>query len=244
MTRVTLLLIISIVTFGLKEVKTSPVFQDDPGFETRIQTVVAGLLDVRTENVNKNRDNPNVSIIDYENQDIVIHENYTGGGKGRFLNDISIIKLRESLKTVFKPVLLPSDDEKHRVKLKGLGWGLYNCKDYSPENLREADGKYIDLATCYEGYAPKDIPESKLCAKFTSEGNSASVAPGDSGGPLVSFQNPSQPVQIGLTSTVSFLKNTNPGETCVNKDTPQVYTRVSSFSQFIMQYAPNAQFVQ
>ncbi|CAG7817393.1 unnamed protein product [Allacma fusca] len=214
-----------------------------PSKRGQLLQVVLGLSDIRTENVLRNLNNPNVSIINFVYEDVV-NGDWIGDKNGN-INDIAIIKLKEPVKDIFKPITLASNDEKFRSHLKAMGWGFHNCTHGSPEALREATGTYVDIQSCAY-WLRRNMPRSMVCMIYESEGRPASVASGDSGGPVFSLRLPSQPVQIGILSYGKL----DPKELyipdyriCADKLSPQVYTRVSSHIGFILKHAPGVKFI-
>ena len=108
-----------------------------------------------------------------------------------------------------------------------MGWGTTSpaIADY-PNLLYEVDLPIVDQTTCQQAYAGLVdlVEDTQLCAGFADGGKDA--CQGDSGGPLVakSAATGNKLVQVGVTSF---------GNGCAQPDAYGVYTRVSSYSQWI-----------
>ncbi|ODR97370.1 hypothetical protein AUC69_12200 [Methyloceanibacter superfactus] len=184
-----------------------------------------------------------------EAEEIVVHPRYlakalAGGG------DVALIKLKEPIPEA-KTIEIADDDAEQKLVTRGVkvtvtGWGaIWDPQDKEvvallskidpqadiseklnfPKKLYEADIHVMDREECRSVYGPQqlNIADSEICAmKPRSASNSCY---GDSGGPLViQADDPKRYVQIGVVSW---------GDRCGRAGNPNVFARVSSFSDWI-----------
>ena len=157
-------------------------------------------------------------------------------------SDIGLLKLKEP--TSFKPIELASDSNLTGKDAKALGWGLTNrFDDTSGVNiLRQVSLPIVSNKECSNGFNKSmsdfmqkkhnqdasyniKINDNMICAGFNDARKDASS--GDSGGPLV-VKNGDNWELVGLTSYASPAN-----------DSYGVYTRVSSFREFISSRGEN-----
>ena len=106
------------------------------------------------------------------------------------------------------------------------GWGLTTERGLSSDLLQWAEMPIVDNQTCANAYQDEaNITDNMLCAG----GNFIDSCEGDSGGPLVVADYQSGYVLAGI---VSF----GPEAGCGTPDTYGVYTRVSSFRDWIISH--------
>ena len=180
--------------------------------------------------------------------DIVIHPNYRGAVSGG--HDIALLKLartargpvaRLSLTAGSDPLTPPGAS----VMVAGFGdqrWmsrlrrrRMPNGSEYAAGSrfLREVDVPTVATSACKASYARKPgykgalIGPAQICAGYI-QGRKDSCQ-GDSGGPLVAFDRKGCPYQIGIVSW---------GDECAAADAYGVYTRVSSYADWIRKYVP------
>ncbi|XP_057380163.1 coagulation factor IX-like isoform X2 [Daphnia carinata] len=154
-----------------------------------------------------------------------IHENYLAK---TFENDIAILTLDSPVEytEAIQPICLsPSCLNTDEIQAIGMGWGHIQHGGPLSEYVRHAVLPVVSNAKCQETYGEKDdIIDSLLCAY----GGDLDTCQGDSGGPLVSDYGSSVEncrfVQIGVVSY---------GQECGATIFPGVYTRVSSFLEWI-----------
>lgn len=164
-------------------------------------------------------------LIDIE--EIIVHEgfNFTNAAVE---NDIALLRLAAAVDVT--PVSLNSSAENEAPGLESItaGWGSTNPEgtDY-PTGLQEVRVPLVSLEDCQAAYQMTDPPaqvlDQQLCAGLLGEGGKDSCS-GDSGGPLFVIDDMENPVQTGITSF---------GAGCADPDFPGVYTRVSSFLDWI-----------
>nr|XP_015194698.1 PREDICTED: tryptase-like [Lepisosteus oculatus] len=154
---------------------------------------------------------------------IIIHEKYT---QAETAFDIGLVELEDkvSFSQWISPVNLPSRSENISPGLQcwATGWGNIreNVSLKYPYTLQEVQIPIVDNQQCNQMYNGIIRPDM-ICAGFYWGGKDA--CQGDSGGPLV-FKKGDDWVQAGI---VSF------GRGCAEPNSPGVYTRVSSFRDWI-----------
>ncbi len=181
-----------------------------------------------------------------ESEKIVVNPDYLA--KGAASNaDIALIKLKEPIADA-KPITLADADADKKLMTPGAtvtvtGWGaVWNPDDKNvlamlsqltagadlgdklnyPLKLHQVDIQVMDNESCktvFQG-SGTEIVESSICAM--QPGSRKNACYGDSGGPLMASPKPRTFVQVGVVS-----------RGCGNMDLPNVYTRVSSFSDWI-----------
>ncbi|XP_076817749.1 transmembrane protease serine 9-like [Clavelina lepadiformis] len=149
-------------------------------------------------------------------------------------NDIALLKLQDAISftTNMKKVCYPTSNDTSIDPSAGktcivTGWGNISPAEGSfvaPETLYQARVPIVDLDRCRDLYSSShQVIESQVCAGFVDVG-SVDTCQGDSGGPLVCLIDESTWYQIGITSF---------GIGCAQPGYPGVYTRLSSFAQWI-----------
>ncbi|XP_036599952.1 transmembrane protease serine 4 [Trichosurus vulpecula] len=141
-------------------------------------------------------------------------------------NDLALIKLKKPLVMSgrVRPICLPFFDEElaPNTPLWIIGWGsMKESEEKFSKTLQQAEVQLIDRNQCNDKDAYfGSITENMLCAGVP--GRSVDSCQGDSGGPLMYFKERWQIVGI-----VSW------GYGCGQDNIPGVYTRVSSFLNWI-----------
>ncbi len=188
-----------------------------------------------------------------DSEKIIIHPAYLSGQKA----DIALIKLKSPIPNA--PAIGLTDASKDLTllapgsKATVTGWGaiwdmqaFHNALDVmagrrtiserrlldrmeleAPVKLHEVDIEVIDPQACKATYQSLQVPafsigETEICATGPSGGKDSCF--GDSGGPLFAAAEGGKFVQVGVVSW---------GPQCGNPLYPGVYTRVSSFSDWI-----------
>lgn len=167
---------------------------------------------------------------------VIPHAQYNHGKK--LVNDISLLKLKDSVTYTkyVQPICLPSPTELNHINwdrrvLTVAGWGsTHSEKLYEqtlPPNTRlmEVEIPVTSQEKCKEAYASEKsalIGDSVICAGMPQGGEDS--CRGDSGGPLMM----PKLNQFYLVGIVSY----GP-KTCGVPGVPGVYTRVSSFVDWI-----------
>lgn len=137
-------------------------------------------------------------------------------------SDIAVLKVAPDF-TFTLPNIQPLQIVDHDVLFDGLncsvhGWGFLNFSSpILPDNLKTVDLQISNFAECNQTY-DGTLTETQFCA-YSDGKDSCS---GDSGSPFV--------CNGLLTGIVSF------GDECAKPDVPGVYTKVSSFLNYIDNY--------
>lgn len=177
---------------------------------------------------------------------IIIHPYYYSF---KYENDLAILVLRTPLKYSrnIQPIALPErlPDLHADALVQVTGWGRTG-DERRPDILKMAELKIVEQDDCIRAYEDIDIEveSSMVCAANSDDGGKDScqvclktkhaircklfyffLFQGDSGGPLVYLPKGKAPVLYGI---VSF------GAGCAQPGFPGVYTRVSSFLDWIM----------
>ncbi|XP_047111190.1 venom protease-like [Schistocerca piceifrons] len=163
--------------------------------------------------------------------DILEKKMHEGYRKGRFENDIAILKLKDKIPFSFylHPICLPlADDLRSNAFVRYnpfiAGWGAIEFRGPSSADLLETQLPVVEPETCekaYERFNAAVIDDRVLCAGFAKGGKDA--CQGDSGGPLMLPQG-----RIFYTiGVVSY------GHNCAEPGVPGVYTRVTKFLDWI-----------
>lgn len=177
-------------------------------------------------------DIPDVTkIVDVE--EIIVHMNYD------FFDvkyDIALLKLSEPLSfenKAVRPVCLPCNANNMYTGMTATAAGWGNTVEYAtsqPALLMEVNVTIME-PDC-RGIVINDnvITEDMICAGVDGGGKDA--CGGDSGGPLTVIVD-GRHILVGLTSF---------GEGCARPDKPGVYTRVTSFLDFILENISDGRF--
>ncbi|XP_018407061.1 PREDICTED: trypsin-1-like [Cyphomyrmex costatus] len=168
-------------------------------------------------------------------QKIHVHEKYKGG-VGPY--DIAILKLKTPLKLNdnVRAIVLPQANSEPTGVAWLSGWGSISTTKVPkmPTKLQHVQMQYVDRKTCDKALSKlmrtsrSGVHETNICTGPLNKQISACY--GDSGGPLISYVG-GKPVINGIVSW-----GINP---CGTPGAPSVYTRVSSFNNWITQKARN-----
>ncbi|XP_069044071.1 serine protease 27-like isoform X1 [Lepisosteus oculatus] len=160
---------------------------------------------------------------------VVLHEQYEKAADGF---DIALVQLDSevSLSPYISPVQLanPNNVFTEDTECWATGWGMTkeNVPLAPPRTLQEVQLPIVDNRCCQSMYNSKaTIREDMMCAG--DEDGQKDTCLGDSGGPLVCKKGDSW-IQAGI---VSF------GRGCGRPNSPGVYTRVSSFTDWIKEHS-------
>ncbi|CAG9108979.1 unnamed protein product [Plutella xylostella] len=154
----------------------------------------------------------------------VVHEDY------KYLksydNDVAVLVLPTSMSNYrsssVQPAAIPPRGYvvPDNASVVAVGWGLTdeNCNNSSPLGLRHVGLRKVDRDTCAARFSIFFSYNNMLCAGLLGVGG-AGICSGDSGGPLVY-----NGVVVGVTSF---------SVTCDDSFYPQVFMRVSSYTNWI-----------
>ncbi|XP_018407060.1 PREDICTED: trypsin I-P38-like [Cyphomyrmex costatus] len=167
--------------------------------------------------------------------EVYVHENYQGG-VGPY--DIALLKLAAPLKLTkdVQAIELAPPESEPTGKAWLCGWGSTSTSIFPrmPDKLQQVQMEYIDRTTCDEavssltGSSPSPVHKTNICTGPSNKATSA--CSGDSGGPLISC-NGQKPLLTGIVSWGIF--------PCGTAGAPSVYTKVSSFNNWITQKTGN-----
>ncbi|XP_045482622.1 uncharacterized protein LOC123686492 isoform X2 [Harmonia axyridis] len=162
-------------------------------------------------------------------QKIFIHPGYEHNG---FVNDIALLKLRNPARfsDYVRPVCLPKAEEslEDDVQCTILGWGQLSEVGRIFHTLQEVQVPVISTEECRKRtiFLPLyNITEEMFCAGYDRGGRDACL--GDSGGPFICPEESGRWVIQGITSN---------GYGCARANRPGVYTKVSSYINWIQGY--------
>ncbi|TDH08332.1 hypothetical protein EPR50_G00097200 [Perca flavescens] len=143
------------------------------------------------------------------------HPNYDGHG-----NDIMLLKLDRSAQLTEAVQLIPLKTSRLNTSSRCItaGWGDINDNGTLAIRLQEVNVTTLPQKTCRRRWGMVPITRTMVCG--VGARGFQGFCSGDSGGPLV--------CDGAAAGVVSFS-----GQLCGNPKTPDVYTRVSSFREWI-----------
>jgi secreted trypsin-like serine protease len=149
------------------------------------------------------------------------------------VNDVALLEL--SWSAIEAPVVLNSGGTMPESSFS-LGWGLTSVNGANSDILQYLDMPLVTNDRCNAVYQAmgSTIEDNQICAGYIEGGSD--TCQNDSGGPLL-ITTPTGVQQIGI---VSYGQSPD-GTPCGGANSYGVYTRVSSFLDFILQYVPNTQ---
>jgi hypothetical protein len=143
-------------------------------------------------------------------------------------NDIAILQLGMALPPPFATIAA-----QRSVDPKVGTLALVSTIDFQslPGNLLQIAIPVVDEATCTAKHGEQAAPERTICAGFERGAVRACPGTGSAGGPLVVLNGAGRKYQIGILSLA---------EGCSAPEAaPGIYTRVSSYADWIKQIVPN-----
>jgi hypothetical protein len=143
-------------------------------------------------------------------------------------NDIAILELGVALPPPFATISAQRSADPKTGTL-----ALVAAVDFrsQPGNLLQTAIPIADDATCAGRYGDKSAREGTICAGFERGGASACPGTGSAGGPLVVLSGAGRKYQIGIVSLAD--------DCSVPGAAYGLYTRVSSYADWIKQVVPN-----
>lgn len=181
-----------------------------------------------------NNVNDGAAPIDVPVARVLIHERYNAQ---EYTNDIAVLKLENKVNfnKFIQPICLPTlSNHRNNMLVRSLpfvaGWGSTSFRGPATTTLMEVQVPVLDNDECKRAFVNKKtvIDNRVLCAGYLTGGKDA--CQGDSGGPLMW---PSGK-QYYLVGVVSY------GFKCAEPGYPGVYTRVSSFVDWIANTMDNS----
>ncbi len=181
-----------------------------------------------------------------ESEKIVVNPDYLQNGS-KSNADIALIKLKTAIADA-KPIEVANPEANKKLLTPGAtvtvtGWGaVWDPEDKNviamlsqltsggdlgdkisyPLKLHQVEIQVLDNESCKTLFQGSNVTvvDSDICA--LQPGSRKNACYGDSGGPLMASPKPRTFVQVGIVS-----------RGCGNMDLPNIYTRVSSFSDWI-----------
>nr|AEM98353.1 venom serine protease [Bombus ardens ardens] len=191
---------------------------------------IFGLYVVRIGDLDLGRDDDGAHPVQIEIEYILEHTDYVNG---TYHDDIAILKLVEEVQfsEYVYPICLPVEDNLRNNNFERYypliaGWGSVGHHGPGSDDLLEVQVPVISNTECknsYARFATAHVTDNVLCAGYTQGGKDA--CQGDSGGPLM-LPKKFTFYQIGVVSY---------GFKCAAAGYPGVYTRVTSYLDFILQ---------
>lgn len=185
----------------------------------------------RLGDLNLKVSNEGARPVEYSVEQIIRHPDYKPPAK---YNDIALLKLdrRVEFNEFIRPACLYTSNTFEVTKTVATGWGKINYAEKKSDDLLKVVLSIIDNNLCNELYESGEgtielkngIVPSMMCAGELEGGKD--TCQGDSGGPI-------QITRRDNRCTYSIIGVTSFGRFCAAKNTPGVYTRVSSFVPWI-----------
>lgn len=160
------------------------------------------------------------------------HGNYHSN-RTATLNDVAVLKTDTPFEynQFVQPIKLPTTEIATGPVIVA-GWGSEIFQGPTSKDLRKVELDLVPIVECRNNYSLGGIPilDTMLCASRPGK----DACQGDSGGPLVCRSNQANPNTTYVCGIVSF------GINCAEPGFPGVYTKVSSFSAWIIQAGNSA----
>jgi len=168
--------------------------------------------------------------------EIIRHPDYRGKQ-----NDIALVRLDRpaELNTAVRPLCLPQQDQLVATEtfVEMAGWGRVGFDGQQPDVLQQVSLVVTDPETCEQAFRnapqfeqnfPGGFNNSKVCAG-SRDAVARDACPGDSGGPLM-WSRGQTSYRLSIYELVGVVST---GIGCGNPDFPGIYTRVSSYVDWI-----------
>ncbi|XP_050091446.1 CLIP domain-containing serine protease 14D-like [Anopheles aquasalis] len=172
--------------------------------------------------------------IEVDIESTIVHSEYNSSIPYR--HDIALVRMAQEVEfsDSILPICLPNSGDVQNKNPSGYiltGWGTTEQQTQS-DILMQIFSKHVPVAECQQKLKENGLSidlseEFQICAQGEKL---VDACRGDSGGPLGSYANQggwARFVQYGIVSTV--------GDSCGNLSVPGVYTRVSSYMNWIVQ---------
>lgn len=171
-----------------------------------------------------NTANKSTNPVSHDVEKILIHPEFTMSSRG-YKNDLALIFLKEP--TQLSPIKMNRDMSLPLIGSvqKVTGWGMLdeNAILHSDFPLLEGYLPVVDRQTCAKLNRAFDIDDTHICAGYVDR-ELISTCQGEVGGPL--FSALGEPVLFGIVSD---------GNGCSRINLPGIYTKISSFTNWIEQ---------
>ncbi|KAK4871702.1 hypothetical protein RN001_015826 [Aquatica leii] len=186
-------------------------------------------ITIRLGDIDLKRSDDGTEYVDYDIQDIKVHEQYK---PPTHYHDIALLKTVKEVKftNFIRPACLWSKFEiDHNISV-ATGWGKTGYLDNQSDKLLKVALNIFENSVCSKAYTtdslrlPNGIISNMLCAGELAGGKD--TCQGDSGGPLI-VSNPKNRCISYIVGITSF------GKGCGGANVPAVYTRISQYLPWI-----------
>ena len=155
----------------------------------------------------------------HEVEKVVLHPNYDAN---TVRNDIALLKLKNPIQcNSFQAPRVESSDSILSSAV-ALGWGKLSEDGFMASHLQGVSMPLVSDETCNNLWGSTFDRDTMICAGDANR----DTCHGDSGGPLFS-------VEKGIATLIGI---TSFGYTCAHKTLPGIYTRVETYSRWIMDH--------
>ncbi|XP_044146605.1 plasma kallikrein [Bufo gargarizans] len=158
-------------------------------------------------------------------EQIIVHPDYTDAESG---SDIALLKLKTPItfNDYQQAICLPPHRDSFVLPSTCwiTGWGYTNEFETTSDVLQKAEVPPKASTECQKSYSAKTISSKVLCAGYKH--GQIDSCKGDSGGPLA----------CEVDNTWYLIGITSWGEGCARPDKPGVYTKVTDFTDWIVQH--------
>lgn len=186
-------------------------------------------ISVRLGDLNLAKEDDAPNPVEIEVEKVIIHPLYKPPKK---YNDIALLQLKHKVQfdVFLRPACLWTQGKINSPKALATGWGTTSFSGPTSDALLKVALPLLDTSFCSNVFQtdkkslPSGVADSMLCAGEL-KGNK-DTCQGDSGGPLLITQNDNNCLHyiVGITSF---------GRNCGSENTPAIYTRISSFVEWI-----------
>ncbi|MFD9271612.1 serine protease [Streptomyces goshikiensis] len=151
---------------------------------------------------------------------VVIHPSYSSFDLG---DDIAVLRLAGPLPAVDVPALLPPQGPPPSGRAFVVGYGANNPGGTFPNPRSKVSVQLISNPTCQEAYG-SEVTDGMVCGGAAGKG----ACTGDDGGPVAG------PLGLTVLGIISWGATATPGsQSCGSPGQPDVYTNVSSYTNWI-----------
>lgn len=183
---------------------------------------------MRLGDQNLRTDDDGADPVDYEIAQIIIHPQYQ---PPQTYNDIALLRLAPKVRfnKSIRPACIWQNNNINVTQAIATGWGVTEFAGDKSDDLLKVLLNIYTPRECQPSFEinsklPQGLVDSQLCAG--NRGDRKDTCQGDSGGPL-QVVDPSNNCIFHLVGVTSF------GKSCGVANAPGVYTRVSSYIDWI-----------